>query len=109
MFQPIRLYEEDTILKKIVRRKNLANEVQAYSLLTSMFSTRPRPYLRPCSLLQWTHDVAGSFLSGIQALRTCTYKEDVMTGDMMADGGHTEDVLEARSQAEKLQADRVWV
>jgi len=61
IFQPMRLYEEDTILKKIVKRKDLADEVQVYSLLTSTSSTTPRPYLRSCSLLQWALDKTGSF------------------------------------------------
>jgi len=61
IFKPMRLYEEDTILRNIVRRKDLADEVQAFSLLTSTSSTTPRSYLRPCSLLQWAHDNAGQF------------------------------------------------
>jgi len=38
------------------------------------------------------------------ALQTCTYEEDVMAG-----GDLTENALEARSQAGRLQADQVWV
>jgi len=93
----MRLYEEDTILKKIIRSKDLADEVQAYSLLTSTSSSMPRPYMCPCSLLQWAYDKADSFLSSMLALRACTYKEDVITGDLMAGGALTEDILEARS------------
>jgi len=94
---------------RMVRHKDFADEEQAYSLLTSTSSTTPRLHLRPCSLLQWAHDKAGTFLSAMLVLRTYTYKKDVITGDVMAGGASTEDALEARSQAERLQADRVWV
>jgi len=44
----------------------------------------------------------------------CTYKKDIMAGDVMAGGvmvggNPTENALKARSQAERLQTDRVWV
>jgi len=58
----------------MVRRKDFADEVQAYSLLTSTFSTTPRLHLGPCSFLQWAHDKAGTFLSAMLALRACTRK-----------------------------------
>jgi len=44
------------------------------------------------------------YLSGMLAFQTCTYEENVM-----AAGDPIENALETRSQAERLQADRVWV
>jgi len=78
-FLPVQLHEEDMTLRKIIRRKNSTDEVQAYTLLMSTSSTTPRPYLHPCSLSQWAHK-AGSFLSNMLALQACTYEEDVMAG-----------------------------
>jgi len=78
--------------------------IQTYSILTSTRSTTPRPYLHPCSLSQWAHGKAGSFLFGMLALQTCIYEENVMAGS-----DSTENALEARSQAGRLQADEVWI
>lgn len=80
MFRMIDVQECDRNYQRILWRNSPAEEIKHYRLTTVTYGTTSAPYLSIRTLLQLSRDEMEIYPTACEALRTCFYVDDCMTG-----------------------------